>query len=291
MPRIACVLINYRNVEDTLACLRSLKASGAGAWRIILVDNDGEGGGRGASDGSLERELRGLGLDHEYLFPGENLGFTGAVNLGAKAALEAGCGHVMLLNNDTLVAEDFAARVDAAVAAHPGDVIAGKVLEHATGEPSWNIGTVSPLTGQVRHIFAAEYAGHVDFVSGCLMIIPADVIRRLGLFDDRYFMYCEDYDFCLRLRAAGVAVRYVPAILIRHKSSSSTTRSKTPKEYYRIRNMTHIVLNRARPAQKFVYLGFLMCMMPYKLVRRPHLFAQAMRGALDGLSGRLGRRH
>jgi GT2 family glycosyltransferase len=123
------------------------------------------------------------------------------------------------------------------------------------------------------------------------MVIPADVIRELGLFDDRYFMYCEDYDFCLRLRAAGVVVRYVPAILIRHKSSSSTTRSKTPKEYYRIRNMTHIVLNRARPAQKIVYLGFLACMMPYKLVRRPGLFAQAMRGALDGLSGRLGRRH
>jgi GT2 family glycosyltransferase len=102
-------------------------------------------------------------------------------------------------------------------------------------------------------------------------------------------MYCEDYDFCLRLKGAGIRVIYRPAILVRHKTSSSTSLSRTPKEYYRIRNMAHIVLRRAAPLQKALYLGFLACMLPYKLIRRPRLFLQAVRGTLHGLTGRLGK--
>lgn len=286
MPPVDCILVNYRNPEDTVACIESLAASDPGAFRILLVNNH-------AADGSekpLRAALEASGMGYAYLDPGRNLGFTGGVNLGLAKALEGDAGHVMLLNNDTVVAPDFAARVKEAVAEHPGDVIAGLITEFDTGAVSWNIGRFSRVTGQVIHIFDADYRGEVEFVSGGLMIVPAGVWRRLGGFDDRYFMYCEDMDFCIRLKRAGVRIRFRPAIRVRHKTSSSTTRSGTPKEYYRIRNQTHIALRYGGIGRKAANLAFLLLMMPYKLVRRPALFAQAFLGARDALAGRLGQR-
>ncbi|MDQ3000442.1 MAG: glycosyltransferase family 2 protein [Fibrobacterota bacterium] len=280
-----CILINYRNPDDTIACIASLAASKAEGFRILLVNNHAADG----SEAPLRAALKVSGMEYVYLDPGGNIGFTGGVNLGFAKALEAGAAHVMLLNNDTVVASDFAAHVREALERHPRDVLAGRILEFDTGEVSWNIGRFSRWTGQVIHVFDADYAGEVEFVSGGLMIVPGEVWRRLGGFDDRYFMYCEDVDFCIRLKRAGIRIRYCPAISIRHKTSSSTKRSGTPKEYYRIRNQTHIVLNRGRTGQKALYLGFLFLMMFYKLARRPALFSQAFRGALHGLSGRLGK--
>lgn len=287
MKDIACCLINYRNPEDTLACIRSLKAAGAGAFKVFLVNNHSADG----SAAPLRRGLEESGMAHAYLEPGANLGFTGGVNLAARAALEEGFRRILLLNNDTEVAADFAVRLVRAAEEDPGSVIAGRVVEHADGSPTWNIGRLSPWTGQVVHVFDPAYAGKVEFVSGCLMLVPAEAFRKVGLLDERYFMYCEDFEFCLRLREAGIPIRYRPEILVRHKTSSATRRSSFPKEYYRVRNLTHAVLSHARWPQKAGYLAFLALMMPYKLVRRPGLFLQAARGAWDGLGGRLGVRN
>lgn len=287
MARTACCLINYRNPEDTVACLRSLRESGAAGFKIFLVNNHSADG----SGEALRGALRESGMEHAYLDPGANLGFTGGVNLAVRAALEEGFGRILLLNNDTEVAQDFAARLGAAAEAHPGAVLAGRVVEHADGRPTWNIGRLSRWTGQVIHIYDPAYPGKVEFVSGCLMLVPAEVFRQVGLLDDRYFMYCEDFDFCLRLKAAGIPIVYCPGVLVRHKTSSAASRSSLPKEYYRIRNQTHVILSRGKAGQRLCYLALLILMVPYKAIRRPAYFLQAIRGAWDGLRGRLGIRH
>lgn len=287
MAATACCLINYRNPEDTLACLRSLGESGASEFKVFLVNNHSADG----SGEALRRGLRDSGMAHAYLDPGANLGFTGGVNLAARAALKEGFGRILLLNNDTEVAPDFAERLAAAAEAHPGAVLAGRVVEHADGTPTWNIGRLSRWTGQVIHVFDPAYAGKVEFVSGCLMLVPAGVFRSVGLLDERYFMYCEDFDFCLRLKAAGIPIVYRPEIMVRHKTSSATLRSSLPKEYYRIRNQTRVILERAGAGQRLAYLALLILMVPYKAVRRPAVLLQALRGIHDGIRGRLGRRH
>jgi GT2 family glycosyltransferase len=285
MADVVCILVNYRNPEDTVACIRSLAAAGLRGFRILLFDNSAaDGGGE-----SLRKALAESGLPHRYADPGGNIGYTAAVNLGIGEAMASGAGHVMLLNNDTVVEPGFGPALAEALGRHPDAVLAGCVLEADTGEASWNIGTLSPWTGQVRHIFAAEYSGPVEFVSGCLAVVPVAAYRKVGLLDERYFMYCEDLDFCIRLKAAGIPIRYAPAMRLRHRTSSSTVRTGTPKEYYRIRNQTHVVLARGSALQKLAYLLWLAGMVPYKLVRRPGLFNQAVRGAWDGLRGRLGR--
>lgn len=284
MKSIACILINYRFPEDTLACLRSLSASGAEAFKVFLVNNF-PGDGSGAP---LQAYLRESGMAFRYFEPGENLGYTGGMNLGIEAALAEDIPTVLVLNNDTVLAPDFSAQALAAVRAHPDEVIAGCVLDSETGRPSHNIGRLSPWTGLVRDIFDRGYSGDIDFVSGCMMFVPAKVFRAVGLFDDRYFMYREDFDFCLRLRDHKVGIRYVPSIVVEHKVSSSTDRTGTPKEYYRMRNQTHILLERGPIPQKSLYFLFIMCLLAFKL-RHPRVFLQFLRGIRDALAGKLGR--
>ncbi|MBD3340847.1 MAG: glycosyltransferase [Candidatus Lokiarchaeota archaeon] len=74
----------------------------------------------------------------------------------------------------------------------------------------------------------------VDFVSGCCMLVRREVFERIGLFDEKYFMYYEDVDFCVRAQAASYRVLYYPDAVIWHNASASSDRSF--RDYYRMRN-------------------------------------------------------
>lgn len=286
MTRFGCVLINYRFPEDTLACLASLRETGSPDFKIILVNNH-------ASDGSalpLRQGLAETGLESVYLEPGSNLGFAGGCNLGIHEAMkDAGLSHVLILNNDAKVADDFGAEIVKAASAHPGEIIAGTVLDSLTGKPSFNIGRFTALTGQIRHLFGEGPHADIDFVSGCLMVVPAEVFRSVGFFEEDYFMYWEDADFCMRIRERGIRIRHWPALKVVHALSSTTSRTGTSKEYYRIRNQTHLILHRGRLHQKALYLMYLAALLVHRLVLRPGDFRQSVRGAADGLRARLGR--
>ena len=287
MAEIACILVNYRNPEDTLECLQSLSRAGTESFKIFLVNNFSADGSKELLSGYLHDS----GMDAAYMDAGGNIGFAAGVNMGVRAALGEKIPHILLLNNDTVVANDFTREMLKCARQHPEDVLAGRVDDFSTNVPSFNIGVISPLTGQIRHILDADFQGAIDFVSGCLMLVPSEVFARLGLLDEKLFMYYEDADFCYRLRKAGVAIRYCPSIGIRHKFSASVTRARTPKEYYRIRNQTYTVMRRANVYQRIFYMVFLLMMPFYKMVRRPKLVGQAVRGACDGLLGRMGKRH
>jgi GT2 family glycosyltransferase len=286
MASIALVLLNYRYPQDTLACLESVRKSGPDAFKAYVVNNF-------ASDGSgelLKDYLGRSGMAWSYLEPGGNLGYTGGMNLGIRAAMDEGFKHVLIMNNDVLVSEAFAGEAVAAARAHPGEVVAGCVLDFDTGKTSFNIGRITPFRSYVQNIWDADYAGDLDFVSGCMMLVPAEVFGKVGPFDDRYFMYREDFDFCMRLKQHGIRIRYWPRMKIRHKVSSTSDRSKLPKEYYAMRNQVHIILRRARPAQKAAFLAFLAPLLVYKL-KSPPVFVQCVRGVIDAFLGRMGRRH
>ncbi len=287
MVEVACILVNYRNPYDTLECLQSLRTAGLESFKIFLVNNF-------SLDESAELligYLRESGMDAAYMDAGGNIGFAGAVNLGIRAAVNENISHILILNNDCVVAENFTREARTLVKERPGEVLAGRVVDFATGKPTFNIGTISPLTGQIRHIFDPDFQGEINFVSGCLMVVPSEVFVRLGFFDANLFMYWEDADFCFRLKKDGGHIRYCPSLIVRHKFSASVKVSDTPKEYYRIRNQTYIILRRANAKQRFFYIFFLIMLPFYKIIRRPQLFCQAVFGAWDGLLGRLGKRH
>jgi GT2 family glycosyltransferase len=285
-PGLACVLLNYRNESDTFACLRSLQGPGADALKVFLVNND-------ASDGSgprLAAFLESAGLAHRYLEPGFNSGFAGGCNIGIRAARGEGFGHVVVLNNDAVAEPGFVAAVLDEIGKHPDDVLAGRVTD-LEGRPTFNVGRVSALTGRPLHFLSDGLPGPIDFVSGCLMVLPGSVLEKAGLFDEALFMYAEDLDLCLRFKRLGIRVRYCPSFGVRHGVSASVRKSGFPAEYYVQRNQAYVVLRRGTLAQRLVYPLFLAAMILRKPFARPDLFTQALRGARDGILGRMGKRH
>lgn len=282
--RFALVLLHYRYPEITAACLKSLARADVSRFTVYLVNNSPEDGtGR-----SLQEKMQSLGLAFVYRELPGNPGFSAGVNAGLQAALRDGFDWTVILNNDTRVEPDFAERVLTEAEANPGTVLGALVLDPRTGLPSYGVGRLGRWTFAPRHHLTAEPQDTVDFVSGCFLAAPRAVYEKVGFFREEYFMYAEDTEFCVRLRKAGIKVRFAPSIRIWHEEGSSSDRANVAKHYYRLRNHAALVLTHGTVPQKLAFALHTALLMAYKL-RHPRMFVVFARALRDALRGRMGK--
>jgi GT2 family glycosyltransferase len=217
------VVLNWNRRDDTLACLESLTAADLGGASIVVVDN-------GSRDGSVEAVRERYPAVHVVALP-RNEGFAGGNDAGMRAALDAGAGAVLLLNNDTRVAADFlpplldAMNGNPRVAAVSGailradspsvldvaylDIYFGHGLVHRRGVnalPGEGFDTIRPISAGV----------------GCCLLMRAAALREIGLLDESYFAYHEEVDWCFRAHRAGWDIVYQPYSRVWHAGSRST---------------------------------------------------------------------
>jgi GT2 family glycosyltransferase len=182
---------------------------------------------------------------------GRNLGFAGGNNVGIRYAMKAGTDYVLLLNNDTVVEPGFLVEL-ARTAARPGRVgiVGGRILHYDNPERIWYAGgKMDLLRGSGYHFRTGKAAEEfpVSFVTGCLMLISAEVIRRVGLPAEEYFLTGEDLDYCYRCREAGFELWANPKAVVYHRISSAMCRVDSSAEvYYNSRNRIHFMLHRVR---------------------------------------------
>ncbi len=237
-PTICTVLINYNGLPDTSRCLRSLEAAGRPA--TVVVDN------ASAEDPSpaLRRDFPWCPVVRNPV----NGGWAGGNNVGVRYALERGADLVVLLNNDTVVAPDFVARLTAAAAAYPAYGVLGPVIRFM--DPPHEVQTDGCMfNGPARPGFfqrkpvdltttAVPTITDVDIVNGCCMMVRADVFCRIGLIDERFFLIHEESDFCLRARRARFRCGILGEALVWHKGSSTFKRTGGRwQRYYDARNL------------------------------------------------------
>ena len=221
-PVVTVLIVNWNGREVTLDCLASLQKVTYPAMRILLVDN-------GSHDDTLPA-VRAAYPNVSILALGENKRFAAGNNHGMKVALDEGTDFVLLLNNDTTVAPDFITHlVDRFNATERCGMVAPKIYYYTPGNTIWFAGgNVSFWTGTMSHrgireVDRGQYdvAGETGYATGCCILVPADVIRRVGMLDHRYFMYGEDADWSLRVQRAGYRVMYEPTSKVWHKLSVS----------------------------------------------------------------------
>jgi GT2 family glycosyltransferase len=222
-PSVAVVVVNFCQWHNTARLVRQLRRSHAtksGAARIVVVDN-----GSPSSAGSRKLEkLHDVILDRA----GENLGFARGVNRGCRG-VEAD--WILLLNPDVTVDDGF---LDDALAAaeatrrdHPQTGIVGLKLKNRDGTPQPSCGAWPTLANTLTGIAAprwrrkcqiapGETTGQVPWATGGCLMIRRDCFAALAGFDERYFLYYEDVDFCRRAVAAGYDVRFTPAAAATH---------------------------------------------------------------------------
>ncbi len=221
-PLAYIILVNWNGRDVTLDCLRSLAHVGYPRFKILVVDN-------ASSDGSVE-SVRAEFPHVEILPLPENRRFAGGNNAGIRYALDRGADLLLLLNNDTTVEGAFLDHLVNVFQTEPAaGMVAPKIYYHDQPETIWYAGgRISFWTGTMRHIGIREQdhgqhdsTADTGYATGCCVLTGRNVVERIGLLDESYFMYGEDADWSLRARQAGYRVIYEPKSRVWHKISAS----------------------------------------------------------------------
>ena len=137
--------------------------------------------------------------NYELRMSNENLGYSGGNNIGIKRALEKGAEQILILNNDVILHE----------------------LPTATAD----------ITGlEAGNVFG------LDYVSGAAMLVRRQVFEKIGLLDERYFLYYEDVEFCVRAKKAGFTLSGSTAQFTHAVSASTSSLGAANLLYYHTRN-------------------------------------------------------
>jgi len=243
---IAVIILNWNGLEDTLQCLESLKAIKYPNYEIILVDN-------GSTDDSVaclsSRYPNVTIIENE-----ENLGFAEGNNVGIRHALASNVLYLLLLNNDTIVEPHFLTELIEVAENDPKIGIVGpKIVYDSDPEKIWSVGGRANLflglfLNKGNHHSARTCTGikTVDYVSGCALLIKAEVIEKVGLLDEDFFLYLEDADWNFRahLHSYRSVVNCDATVL--HKSGASRRTAPDSVYYYFARNSLLFLKKRGK---------------------------------------------
>ncbi len=235
-PLVSIVSVQYGHAEVTIEMVKSLRNITYPNIEIIVVDN--------ASPDQHPEIVKEVCPEIIYIESKTNLGFAGGNNLGFKVAKGK---YVLMLNNDTEVEPGF---LEPLVEKMENDISIGIVspkirffhspdtLQYAGYNP------INPISqrggakgfgekdkGQYEEDMLSSY-GH-----GAAMMVSMDVVHKVGLMADIFFLYYEELDWAHRIRTAGYKIYYVHNSLIYHKESISTGGRVSPlRAYYMTRN-------------------------------------------------------
>lgn len=301
-PRPDAVVLNFGTPAHTLRAVRSLLASTLPPRRVWVVDND-------PSD-HCRTALSPVWTEVRYLKPGTNLGFSGGVNMGIRAALAHGADSVLVVNSDVTVPPETISCLQTTLARNPDAGIAGPlVVSDSTPRRVASRGLSFALrTGRMRHrAFGATLNGTtlngtrhasetVDAVSGCFMLVRRPVFDQVGLFDEAYFFSFEDLDFCLRARDKGFRSIVTDDAVVFHQGGASLPPAAPIRLYYGARNHLRLAANLGRNDSPFVRrtrtLAIIALNLAYALraspASMPSRIAAVFRGVRDHRLGRYG---
>jgi hypothetical protein len=222
-PKVYVIILNWNNYEDTKRCLESLQKVTYPNLLVIVVDN-------ASTDNSNTRLKQGF-AHLQFISNEKNLGFAKGCNVGIEAALShEECAYVLLLNNDSVVAPNF---LEGAVATAEADnmigLVGGKILESPESRKIWYAGgyinrwrgqAITRGFGEVDH-GQYDQSCYVGFVTGGLMLIKREVLKKVGSLPEEYFFGVEEWDYSLNVQRAGYKLYYAPEFVVYHRGDGS----------------------------------------------------------------------
>ena len=238
MKKVFIIILNWNGWPDTLECLSSLNNIIYDNFEIILIDN-------GSKEKLPISNYQFPKLTITQIFNDLNLGFAGGGNQGIKIALEKNADYILLLNNDTAVEPDFLTKlIQVAQENKEAGILGPMIYFYGQDKLIWSAG------GKITHHFTrGELIGYnnidngqykeikeVDYISGTCLLVKKEVVEKIGLISEDYFLYYEDNDWCQLARLAGFKCLLVPGAKIYHKASRSAQEFSYPYIYYHSRN-------------------------------------------------------
>jgi GT2 family glycosyltransferase len=235
---ISIIILNWNGYGDTVELLESLNENVSDVINIYVIDN------HSSSDDVKKLNLR-FGEKITIIKCEQNYGFSGGNNIGIKSAIANDSYFILLLNNDTIVEKDF---LKILINKFKDDknigIVAPQINYYDNRSVIWSAG------GSISKVRASGFALSgfnenklnkndriVEFASGCCLLIKSEVFKKIGLFDENYFLYVEDTDLCYRTTKAGYKLLVTSDTKIYHKVSQATKKSSEILPlYYTTRN-------------------------------------------------------
>jgi len=247
-PLVTVVVLHWRGIKKTRRCLNSLRATTYSDYKVLLVDN-----GSPDNDGQkLAEEFP----EVELLVNSNNEGFAGGCNRGLEKAMANGAAFIWLLNNDAQARPESITHLMAAAVSNPDAAAFGAVVLEGNLQTAQEAGV-----GEISFSKAKTYLRKLPasngetlpcaWLSGSNLLLRHSALKKVGIFDERYYLYFEDVELCHRLTQAGFQCLLVPGSTIEHEGNASTPGGLSLwRSYYHTRNRLLFFMQYCPPAQK-----------------------------------------
>ncbi|PIZ76390.1 hypothetical protein COY05_01240 [Candidatus Peregrinibacteria bacterium CG_4_10_14_0_2_um_filter_38_24] len=226
--KLSVTIVNYNQKYFPRLCVEALKKSKTDfEFEIIFCDN-------ASTDDSLQYLRSAVSSGEIKLVePGKNLGYGSGHNFAAKVATGE---HILILNTDITVDEDTLQKLVDYLDAHKNVGMVGPKLMYNSGEVQQScrrdfrffdlfikrsfLRKVWPFKKRYEKYIMFDFdhskEQEVDLITGAFMVMPKKVFDEIGGFDERYFLFMEDFDLCRKTRKAGYKVVYYPSAVAMH---------------------------------------------------------------------------
>jgi GT2 family glycosyltransferase len=254
MKKIFISILNFNSRNETIDCLNSIKKIKIEGFSVtvVLIDN--------ASKEKMDLTEGFINpIELKIIENKENFGFAGGHNIGLRYALEKGADYVLVLNNDAVLGENALLEMFLAAESISGVGIVvpkiyfakghefhkgkygkedlGKVFWYAGGEVDWK--NVVGFHRGVDEVDRGQYdiQAETNYATGCCMLLRREVLEKVGLFDDNYYLYYEDGDLSQRVKRHDYKIIYEPKAVVYHENAGSSGGSGSNlQDYYISRN-------------------------------------------------------
>ena len=201
IPKVSVVVLNYNKPEDTLDCIQSVMKSDYQNLELIVVDN--------FSSESLfkvlEEKVKLLNI--KLIRTRINLGYAGGNNVGIKNSTGK---YILILNDDVIIDDKLISELVKIVESDNSIGVVGPIVyRHETNEAWFYTPKIKELNVDIVDVW---------LVVGCTLMIKRQVIEKIGLLDENFFMYHEEWDWCIRARKAGYRTVCAPKSEAWHKA-------------------------------------------------------------------------
>ena len=292
MPEtVTAIVLNWNDYDGTAECIKSLQKLEYELLEILVVDN-------GSNDLS-GRQIKSDFPSVNVLFNQENLGFGGGMNSGIKYAMENNTDYIWVLNNDiTIENEETLGLLVNKLNRNEEAGAISPLIEEPNGDLWFAEGFIDTTTGESRHrvtnvgdLSSSQLEN--DYIPACCTLFQSNMLKKVGLFDEDFFIYYDDVDHGIRARQEGYTLITAANCHIVHKGSATSERTGgTIQPYYSARNRWILTRKHSFNQVSFItdHIHWAIYYFFYYSYNKKFASAYALLlGMLDGLLGRVGK--
>lgn len=229
--KVYIIVLHFGDIAITQKCIQSLFTHETYPFSLIVVNNTGE---KIHKNAFTSKKIT-------LITNKKNLGFAAGMNVGIADALSTKADAVCLLNNDTVIKKPFLSTLVETLDEKQTGIVGPSLHFLKNKKPLFDIGgKVNTLFLRTSHHEIKKITDtkprSVVYISGCCMLIKKQVFKEVGFLDERFFLYYEDADFCLRAAQKGYQTKIVSSVVIDHSLSKSAGKMSPLAIYHLLRS-------------------------------------------------------